>query len=388
MKTFARARPSLLRQINERHVLAAIQTHGPLSRAEITRCTGISGPTVTRAVAALLEARLLEEGDFRPAALGRPSKVLRLAGKNVSVLGAVIGSQTCELVCSGLDGEIHDELPVTFSTPSDYDELVERFVAAIRESCVKEKTTVLGLGVSLPGLLNHREGRVLLSPNLHQTDGKRLGHDLSTRLGLEVATVQESTGLCLAERMYGAARGLDHFAIVDINEGLGVCVVNDGEVLEGQSGLAGELGHVTVELDGKPCGCGNRGCLETIATDHALVAAISERVGKPMTIEEIVTEVREGRLEMGAEFERAMAYLSVGLAAVVNLYNPQRIFVFGKFLDAHPDLFHRLTQMTWKRALKPAMADCEIIRAQGNKRLGAIAGIIQHITTGRDDHAE
>src|SRR4051794_35465598 len=99
-----RARPALLRQLNERQVLATIQSHGPLSRAEITRHTGISGPTVTRAVSVLLEARLLEEGDFRQAALGRPGKVLRLAGTSVSVLGAVVSPQRCELVSSGLDG--------------------------------------------------------------------------------------------------------------------------------------------------------------------------------------------------------------------------------------------------------------------------------------------
>src|SRR5262245_9362220 len=95
---FARARPSLLRQINERQVLATIQAHGPLSRAQITRYTGISGPTVTRAVAALLEANLLEEGDFRQAALGRPGKVLRLAATSVSVLGAVLTPERCEVV--------------------------------------------------------------------------------------------------------------------------------------------------------------------------------------------------------------------------------------------------------------------------------------------------
>src|SRR5437016_10595525 len=96
----SRAQPSLLRRLNERQVLAAIQTHGPLSRAEITRSTGISGPTVTRAVFALLEANLLEEGDFRPAPTGRPGKVLRLAGTSVSVLGAVVGPQRCEVVSS------------------------------------------------------------------------------------------------------------------------------------------------------------------------------------------------------------------------------------------------------------------------------------------------
>src|SRR3954469_16013192 len=93
-----RARPALLRQLNERQVLAAIQAHGPLSRAEITRHTGISGPTVTRAVSALLAARLLEEGDARQAALGRPGKRLRLAGTAVSVLGAVVGSEFCEIL--------------------------------------------------------------------------------------------------------------------------------------------------------------------------------------------------------------------------------------------------------------------------------------------------
>src|SRR4051812_48791497 len=104
---FGRARPSLLRQLNERQVLAAIQARGPLSRADITRHTGISGPTVTRAVSALLEANLLEEGDSRQAALGRPGRVLRLAATNVSVLGAVVGAHTCEVVSSGLDGKIH-----------------------------------------------------------------------------------------------------------------------------------------------------------------------------------------------------------------------------------------------------------------------------------------
>src|SRR4051812_49535997 len=104
----SRAQPSLLRRLNERQVLAAIQAHGPLSRAEITRHTGISGPTVTRAVSALLEANLLEEGDVRQAALGRPGKVLRLAGKNVAVLGAVVGSAWCEVLSCGLHGQIDE----------------------------------------------------------------------------------------------------------------------------------------------------------------------------------------------------------------------------------------------------------------------------------------
>src|SRR5207302_10581284 len=98
-----RARPSLLRRLNERQVLAAIRPHGPLSRAEITRHTGISGPTVTRAVSALLGARLIEEGAARQAARGRPGKALRVAGDTAAVLGAVVGPAFCEALSCGLN---------------------------------------------------------------------------------------------------------------------------------------------------------------------------------------------------------------------------------------------------------------------------------------------
>lgn len=384
----SRALPSLLRQLNERRVLVAIQAHGPLSRAEITRRTGISGPTVTRAVSALLEAKLLEEGDARQAPLGRPGKVLRLAGTTVSVLGAVVGAKVCEVVSSGLDGQLHADHVRQFETPPRYADLVRALVRHARELMDARQTSVLGLGVSVPGLLNRREQRTVVSPNLHQTDGQRLGEDLQERLQLDTATLQECHALCLAERLYGAARAVDNFAMLDISEGLGLGVVQGGRILEGHSGLAGELGHVTVRLDGKRCGCGNDGCLETVATDTALATAVSERLGRAVSVEEIIALAQAGRLDAAAEFEQVLQYLAVGLAAVINIFNPRKLFIYGRFLDAGPHLFARLLELTRRRALAPSLTDCEIIRARGSKRLGAIAGIIHRLTSGHDDFRE
>jgi predicted NBD/HSP70 family sugar kinase len=381
----SRAQPSLLRRLNERQVLAAIQAHGPLSRAEITRHTGISGPTVTRAVSALLGANLLEEGDVRQAALGRPGKVLRLAGNTVSVLGAVVGPDFCEALCCGLNGQIDEQHVRRFPTPARYADLVRAFVRHLGELTEERQTPVLGLGISMPGLLNRREKRTVVSPNVHQTDGQRLGEDLRLRLRLETVILQESHALCLAERTYGAARNVDNFAMLDISQGLGVGVVNGGQLLAGHSGLAGELGHVTVRLDGRLCGCGNHGCLETEATDTALAVAVSERLGRRVTVEEIIELVRAGKLQIEGELTRVLEHLAVGLAAVINLFNPQKLFVHGRFFDARADLFGRLLELTRKRALAPSMADCQIIRARGNKRLGAVAGIIRRVTTGRED---
>jgi N-acetylglucosamine repressor len=378
------ARAPLLRRLNAREVLAALQRHGPLSRADIARRSGVSGPTVTRAVAALLTSGLLEEADGPRPALGRPGKVVRLADTAVCVLGLVVGARECTVVAAGLDGRLRDGAERRFPTPRDYAGLLTEAVRQAKTLAKEGGTAVRGLGVCVPGPLNRRLGRTEVSPNVHQLDGRRFGHDLRKKLSWEVALLQESHALCLAERTYGAAVGVDDFAMLDVSEGCGLGVVQGGRLLEGRSGLAGEVGHVTVELEGAKCGCGNRGCLETVATDDALAAAVSRRLGRKMSLEDILTQVQSGRLRIDDELRRVTEYLAVGLAAVINIFNPSKLFLYGRLLDAGPDVFDRVLEQARRRALGPSWADCEVVRARGSKRLGAVAGIIDRLTAGRE----
>lgn len=384
-----RAQASLLRKLNTREVLAALQRYGPLSRAELVRHTGISGPTITRTVVDLLAGQLVEEGAFQqpPAGrslLGRPGKVLRLARAAVSVQGVVIGVSHCELTTAGLDGSLQGE-PRTIATPRRYIDLVRKIAEQLQRAREASETEVLGIGVSIPGLLRRQDKRTLISPNLHQTDGQQLGVDLQQRLNelgiaSDVVLLQEMQALCLGEQLYGAARDVQDFAMVDISDGLGLGVVQGGKFIEGSNGLAGELGHITVDLHGRRCGCGNTGCLETVATDAALAAAISAKQGVQYSLEEWLPRIQTGEINVEAELNPWLDYLSVGLAAVINLFNPSRLFVHGHGLDAAPDLFERLQERVAKRALKPSLDDCELIRARGSKRLGAVAAIIQRLT--------
>jgi N-acetylglucosamine repressor len=180
--------------------------------------------------------------------------------------------------------------------------------------------------------------------------------------------------LCLAEQTYGAARGVEDFAMMDITGGLGLGVVQGGQFIQGHSGLAGELGHVTVDLAGRRCGCGNVGCLETVATDAALATLVSERLGRSLSADDLFPLLESGEIRAPQEISLVLEYLSVGLAMVINVFNPQKLFVYGRLFDAGDDVYPRLLDLTRRRALAPSLADCEIIRAQGNKRLGAIAG--------------
>lgn len=372
--------PALLSKINERQVLRAIQAQGPMSRAEVARHSGISAPTASKAVESLLRAGLLEETDAVEVSRGRPAKKLRLASLTAQVLGLVIDADQCRLIVAGLDGQLHDERLQRFPTPDSYDALIEAAASAAADYIRRPGITTLGLGISVPGLIDYREQRGVLSPNVPMTDGRSPSVDLEARLSIPCVMVQESHGLCLAERYYGDARGIDDFAVLDVASGVGLGVMSGGRLLTGHSGFAGEIGHITVDAEGRRCGCGNLGCLETVACDAALAWAVSQRMGRKLTTHEAIALIRAGELDFQAEVQRTCRYLAIGIAAVLNMFNPSTLFVHGKLFGAAPGLFESVLEETRQRALPPSFTDCRIVQARGSKRQGAVAAIIEHLT--------
>ncbi len=379
MSDLSVVRPALLSKINERKVLRTIQSRGPLSRADVARHAGVTPPTASKAVEALLNARLLEEEEAVEVTLGRPARRLRLATRRAQVLGLVIDAEQCRVVSTGLDGKIRPDRTAQFSTPETYEQFLKQAMVHLSAFLGRPEMMTLGLGISMPGLIDKRRRRGLLSPNVPITDQRSPDRDLEQRLGIECIMEQEEHALCLAERAFGDARGLGDFAMLDISTGVGLGVMSGGRLLTGHSGLAGEIGHITVDIAGRRCGCGNYGCLETVASDSALAWMISQRLGRKVTIEEVVELTQRGELSAAAELESLCRYLAVGLAAVINLFNPSSLFLHGELLALDSDFFPRLIAETQRRALPPSFADCRIVQARGSKRQGAIAAIIEHL---------
>ncbi len=380
-----RVRPALLRRLNERAVFEVVRDHGPITRAELTRQSGITAPTASKVVGKLLQAGFLEEvnpdGEITATSkAGRPSKVYRLASASVQVLGATIDVRRCSVVCSGLDGKIKPGNLLEFPTPATYAKLIDALAERAQRFMRRRPVTTLGLGISTPGEIDFRQQRVLLSPNLHITDGQSPALDLRRKLGVETVMFHETVGTCLAEHAYGAAKGLSDFAMVGVYEGFGVSTVSGGRLIHGHEHMAGEMGHVTVDLDGEKCGCGNTGCLETVATDAAFARAVSRRLGKKLEVEEIVTRANAGQLDAGPELSRTLEYLGVGIAALINIFNPEAVLVCARMLDASPDAFEQLEEVVRRRALAPLLRNCRLVRAEGDTRQGAIASIIHHLT--------
>lgn len=372
----SRINPVLLGRLNERRVLELLQ-HGPLSRADITRRTGISAPTASKIVDSLVRTGLLEEGESPKGRFGRPGRTVRLASQGSRVIGVSLDRTDCRLVWAGLDGVFHHE--EVFPTPGSYRGLLESVVRRASPLLRKKKIRTLGMGVSMPGLINRRTGEGVLSPNLHITDGRSPARDLAARLDLECVLRQESHALVLAERSYGGARELDDFAMLDIHTGLGLGVWSGGRLLEGTSGLAGELGHVVLDPDGELCGCGNRGCLETVSTDRALARSISARAGAPLEIGEIIRRARDGRMRLDGDLRRTSDGLATAIGAVINIFNPSTLFVHGRLFEVRDGVFEDVLERVKGRVLGPSAADCRIERARGTKVQGAVAAILYHL---------
>jgi predicted NBD/HSP70 family sugar kinase len=380
MSAITTIRPALVGKLNERQVLRLLRTRGPLSRAEVARETGLSPPTVSKAVASLLRAGLLEEADAPELARGRPAPRLRLATTSAQVLGISVDAGHCDVVSAGLDGELHADHEAV-PTPRTYPELLDALEAKCRERMAKPGVTTLGLGLSLPGLVDYRKGCGVLSPNVPMTNGHLPAVDLSRRLGLECTLLQESHALCLAERHYGLAKGLDDFAMLDVGTGVGLGVMSGGRLLTGHSGLAGELGHIPVVMDGgRPCGCGNRGCLETVASDSALAWRASQKLGKKLDADGVIELAKAGAADLSGELREAAGYLGMAAAAVINLFNPSTLFIHTRLFEIDAGLFDAVVARAKRGALAPSFADCRVVAAKGSKRQGAVAGIIQSLT--------
>jgi predicted NBD/HSP70 family sugar kinase len=335
--------PESLRPLRQQ-VFERIRAAGALPRVQVAKDLGVSPASVTGVVADLIDLGLIEEialpraeGDAGrgrpPVALGVNPAARRVAGIKLSdrehtgvivdFAGNRLASAT-EAVPPGLR-EMADLIGMA-------DRLIERMCG--ESGIPRHRLDALGLGV--PGFVE-AGGRVVWSPVLRDRDVD-LAAAASARLGLPVHVDNDANLVALAELWFGAGRGLADFAVVTIEHGVGMGLVLGHRLFRGARGLGTELGHTKVQLDGALCRCGQRGCLEAYVADYALareaVTALdwTHRAGQPMAVllESLFDHAKAGNEAARSIFRRAGRYLAVGLANLMNLFDPSLIILSGE----------------------------------------------------------
>jgi len=147
----------------------------------------------------------------------------------------------------------------------------------------------------------------------------------------------------------------------------------------GRRGLAGEFGHMTVDPHGPACGCGNHGCLETLTSIQAITARAAQALGKPTTLAEVIQGARAGQAAMRQVVEETLPWLAIGLATLINGFNPEAVFIHGPLAELDGVMLGQLTELTRRRALPASMQHCRLEWARGSKEQGAIVAAIDRL---------
>jgi predicted NBD/HSP70 family sugar kinase len=324
-----------LRRGNLSIVLGLVHANREISRAELTRATGLNRSTVATIVADLESRGIVEaEGPRATNRVGRPSATIIPTERIVAIaVNPELDATMISVVALG--GRVlravrfeNDRIP----SAREVANVVAAFVAGMRSE-LEERHHLAGIGVAVPGQVRSRDGFVNLAPHLEWVD-EPLAEMIETATGLPTWAGNDAACGVIAEGMFGAGRGQSHLVFLNGGaSGIGGGVIVGDSLLAGSAGFGGELGHTLVNSSGRPCHCGAAGCLETEVTRTGLLEAL----GWAGSADDIPDHLAAGELSAvgRAAIERKLEFLSVALRNVTNTFNPGRIILGGFLADLH-----------------------------------------------------
>jgi len=319
------------------------------------------------------------------------------------IIGVDIGGTNLVVGAVREDGEeVRGLVSEPTGAPEGPDVVIERIVTMARGVIEHARRAdpnarILGVGVGSPGPLNRETGVVIFTPNLRWRD-MPVRDRIGQALGLPASLDNDANCAMLGEHWVGAARGASNAVCFTIGTGIGGGIVVDGKLVHGASDVAGEIGHITIEVNGRRCGCGNDGCLEAYASGPAIArraveaieagatSGLTDRVGGDLgrLTAQTVFEAAAGGDPLADELVRDTArYLGVGIANLLNLLNPEVVVVCGGVTRAGDHLFVPLRREVARRAFRPAVEACRILPGA----LPGSAGVVGAARAWLDQHA-
>ena len=307
----------------------------------------------------------------------------------VNAIGVDVGGTKIAAGIVSPAGEILEE--ARYPTPHSPGKLVEAIAGAITE--VGDGAEVGGVCLAVPGLILAQENRVVFSPNLRAVEGIPLKDELEPKIGLPFTIENDGNAAAWGEFRFGVGSEADHLVFLTLGTGIGGGVITHGVLMRGAQGSGGELGHVTVHATGPRCACGNRGCLEALASGTSIGrrareaatehpdSALGRLAAERKVLGEDVTDLaREGdELALGV-LEETGTWLGVGLAGFVNIFNPEVVAVGGGAMEAGELILGAARKEVHLRARSPSRDLAEIKVAT----LGSKSGVLGAAALARD----
>ena len=332
---------SLIKELNTSLILNTIRERKSISRADIAKITGLTAATVTNITGELLEYKLISETSFGKSTGGRKPIMLEFNASEYHILGVVISRQEITVALTDLNSNpisIKTYYPEKIPTPAEALNKVAKDALQLISTSDKR---VLGIGVSMEGLIDEKKGICVLSSNFSWKSVDIKG-ELFKRLGLPVFVNNDVKALAKGEEMFGKAKTSDNFILLYISYGIGAALVNKGKIYRGATNYACEIGHMTLDINGPLCSCGNKGCFQALASGEALIYEIRKNKleglfgKKEISVKDISEKIKENDKIILELIKKQAFYIGTGIANIINIFNPSEIIING-YISSAPD---------------------------------------------------
>jgi predicted NBD/HSP70 family sugar kinase len=367
-----------VRRHNLSLVLSHLRRRGPRSRARIADETGLNKATVSSLVAELTERGLVEAGEAERGQVGRPGQAVRLNGGHHFAVGSEINVDYVSALAMNLLGEVVSERRIPLDTAHLERAVVLKQLVAIITGLVDRLQAAgarpVGVSVAVPGLVESATGTVVFAPNLGWCQAP-IRQEITALLGwlmLPIHLDNEANLAALAELQTWDSRpaGLEaaHLLLLTGAVGVGGGLVSGGRLIRGSQGFAGEVGHMQIDPGGQACGCGHRGCWETVIGLNALLSRAADPddpVRDPALdvlrrLEEVAARASSGDPRTLAALEATGVWMARGAGLLVNLFNPEILVLGGYFAVLGPWLTDPLRAALPERVFAPEAGGCRL----------------------------
>lgn len=333
-----------IKKLNRGLILQKIIQHGLISRAEISKITGLNKATISAQVAELIDEKLITETQMEHHTVGRRPIMLSINGSAGYVLGIDLDYKEIKYRISDLQGNLI-ETEIEIIDTEVYEEIVEILSEHIQKYKQKYSACHFGLVqtiIGVHGTVNNDEW-IQFIPRLEWTN-KDLKADLERVIDMNISIENTANLSVYAERVYQFPESDNILGIV-LSSGIGAGIINDGKLIKGRDGYAGEIGHMIISPYGGECKCGNQGCWELYAAEPVAFSQLMERLDRPNLSYEDIRQLIEANDSTTNDIMKTfILYVSIGLNNMINSYNPEMLIINSELLKLYPNAIQEIEE--------------------------------------------
>jgi glucokinase-like ROK family protein len=321
----------VVKRNNKSLVLQMIMDKEPISRADIAQITGLNKGTVSSMVNELLAMDLIYESGPGESSGGRRPVLLHFNKTAGYAIGIDIGVNYILSILTDLKGNIIIEKNQLIQDSSFLvvKEQVKAVIRVLINEMPQSRYGVVGVGLGVAGIVD-KEGMILLAPNLGWKY-VTLKSEIEEVFKLPVIIENEANAGAYGEKQFGAGQNHENIIYISAGIGIGVGIILNDELYQGNNGYSGEFGHMIIEVDGRPCSCGSKGCWEMYASEHTLLQLTNH---KDATLESLIHLAEKEDQETLELFEEIGRFLGYGINNIINTFNPQQVIIGNRLAIA------------------------------------------------------